>query len=322
MNKRLFFTQTTFIVASLFLLAFTSCSSDDEDNKPISTTTNDNKNVATTGQPEVTRLEFPKIKGGSDNVIIVHSTTEYGVNFCTEYDTSKKSQRWSCYAVYKENNFKMEGWKRANWDGMTWDGKTWTGDPFQKDPAIADNLQTPVSNEYSKSGYQRGHIVASEDRVYSIDANGQTFYMTNMQPMLGALNTGPWQDMEEKVRSFLSYDMSKNQSTHANDTMYVCKGGTIDNADQIYGYTNGGFIVPKYFFCAILMKDNNGYRAIGFWFEHKEAYESTDKLIYHVVNIDKLEELTGIDFFCNLPDDIETKVESATINTLTSQWNI
>lgn len=224
--------------------------------------------------------------------------------------------------MYKENNFKLDGWKRANWKGTTWDGKTWSGDPFQQDPTIDSNLQTPVSNEYSKSGYQRGHIVASEDRVYSIAANGQTFYMTNMQPMLGALNTGLWQDMEEKVRGFLTYDMSQNQSAHANDTMYVCKGGTIDNADQIYGYTNGGFIVPKYFFSAVLMKDNKGYRAIGFWFEHKETYEDSDKLIYHVVNIDKLEELTGLDFFCNLPDDIETEVESATINTLTSQWNL
>jgi endonuclease G len=28
------------------------------------------------------------------------------------------------------------------------------------------------------------------------------------------------------------------------------------------------------------------------------------------VSIDRLEELTGIDFFCNLPDDIENAVEN------------
>lgn len=314
------------LMSSLSILTFASCSSDNDDTPSV--VANSNKNVVSVGAPEeVTRLEFPKIKGGTDNVIIVHKTEGYGVNYCTEYDTSKKSQRWSCYEVYLNNNFKMNGWKRANWNGTTWAGRTWTGDPFQKDPAIDASLQTPVSGEYSKptnlaeSGYQRGHIVASEDRVYSIDANGQTFYMTNMQPMLGTLNTGPWQDMEEKVRSFLTYDMS-TQASHVNDTLYVCKGGTIDNSNQIYDHTVNGYIVPKYFFCAVLLKNNKGYQAIGFWFEHKPEYDSNATLSDYVVNIDKLEELTGIDFFCNLPDDIETKVESATINTLTSQWNI
>lgn len=308
------------LVFSLSVLTLSSCSNDSDDTPSV--VVNNNKNVVSAGVPnEVTRLEFPKIKGGSDNVIIVHNAEGYGVNYCTEYDTSKKSQRWSCYEVYLNNNFKMNGWKRANWNGTTWAGKTWTGDPFQKDPAIAEDLQAPVTNEYSKSGYQRGHIVASEDRVYSIDANGQTFYMTNMQPMLGTLNTGPWQDMEEKVRSFLTYDMS-TQASHVNDTLYVCKGGTIDNSEQIYDHTVSGYIVPKYFFCAVLLKNNKGYHAIGFWFEHKPEYDSTAKLSDYVVNIDKLEELTGLDFFCNLPDDIERQVQSTVYDaqTLSSQW--
>jgi len=41
-----------------------------------------------------------------------------------------------------------------------------------------------------------------------------------------------------------------------------------------------------------------------------------------VVNIDKLEELTGIDFFCNLPDDLETKVESATTDEIKKDWGL
>lgn len=49
--------------------------------------------------------------------------------------------------------------------------------------------------------------------------------------------------------------MSK-QAAHANDTMYVCKGGTIDKSEQILGYTKNRFIVPKYFFAAIMIKIN------------------------------------------------------------------
>ena len=212
--------------------------------------TNTNANVATPGMPdEITRLEFPKVKKGTSEVI-VHETDQYGVNFCTEFDTSKKSQRWSCYAVYKSNNLK--GWNRKNWGkNPSWDGKTWHGDPFQIDPEIPANLQ-PSIKEFSSSSmpsegityFQRGHIVASEDRICSMDVNGQTFYMTNMQPQRGEFNTGIWEKMEEKIRSFLTYNMS-TQAAYANDTMYVCKGGTIDKSEQILGYTKNRFIVPK-----------------------------------------------------------------------------
>ena len=138
--------------------------------------TNTNANVVTPGMPdEITRLEFPKVKGGTSTVI-VHETAQYGVNFCTEFDTSKKSQRWSCYAVYKSNNLKK--WYRKNWENNHpyWDGKTWNGNPFQLDPQLPANVQ-PGVHEFSSSSmpsegityFQRGHIVASEDRICSKD---------------------------------------------------------------------------------------------------------------------------------------------------------
>lgn len=290
--------------------------------------TNTNANVVTPGMPEeITRLEFPKVKKGTSEVI-VHETDQYGVNFCTEFDTSKKSQRWSCYAVYKSNNLK--GWNRKNWEkNPSWDGKTWHGDPFQIDPEIPANLQ-PSIKEFGSSSlpsegityFQRGHIVASEDRICSKDVNGQTFYMTNMQPQRGEFNTGIWEKMEERIRSFLTYNMS-TQATYANDTMYVCKGGTIDKSEQILGYTKNRFIVPKYFFAAVMIKNKSGHKAIGFWFEHK-VYPSTEKLSAHIVNIAKLEELTGIDFFCNLPDDEERQIENVNITPsyLQTVWKI
>lgn len=289
--------------------------------------TNTNANVVTPGIPEeITRLEFPKVKKGTSKVI-VHETDQYGVNFCTEFDTSKKSQRWSCYAVYKSNNLK--GWNRKNWKNASWDGTTWKGDPFQRDPEISANLQ-PSIKEFGSSSlpsegityFQRGHIVASEDRICSKDVNGQTFYMTNMQPQRGEFNTGIWEKMEERIRSFLTYNMS-TQATYANDTMYVCKGGTIDKSEQILGYTKNRFIVPKYFFAAVMIKNKSGHKAIGFWFEHK-VYPSTEKLSAHIVNIAKLEELTGIDFFCNLPDDEERQIENVNITPsyLQTVWKI
>lgn len=316
-----------YLLMLLAALTVGSCGSDNDGPGGGGDNTNTNANVVTPGMPdEITRLEFPKVKGGTSKVI-VHETAQYGVNFCTEFDTSKKSQRWSCYAVYKSNNLK--GWNRQNWkskEGVSWNGKTWKDDPFQIDPEISPNLQ-PSIKEFRSSGFQRGHIVASEDRICSMDVNGQTFYMTNMQPQIGEFNKGIWADMEAKIRSFLTYNMS-TQAAHANDTMYVCKGGTIDKSEQILGYTKNSytknrFIVPKYFFAAIMIKNKSGHKAIGFWFEHKD-YPPTEKLSAHIVNIAKLEELTGIDFFCNLPDDEERLIENVNITPsyLQTVWQI
>lgn len=206
-----------YLLMLLAALTVGSCESDNDGSGGGIVNTNTNSNVVTPGMPdEITRLEFPKVKKGTSTVI-VHETDQYGVNFCTEFDTSKKSQRWSCYAVYKSNNLK--GWNRQNWkskEGVSWNGKTWKGDPFQIDPEIPANLQ-PSIKEFSSSSmpsegityFQRGHIVASEDRICSMDVNGQTFYMTNMQPQRGEFNTGIWEKWKKNQKlSDIQYEHS------------------------------------------------------------------------------------------------------------------
>lgn len=134
-----------------------------------------------------------------------------------------------------------------------------------------------------------------------------------MQPQVNGFNAGVWANMENQLRN------TWNTSTYR-EILYVCKGGTIDNASQIAGYAKNDLIVPKYFFAAILAVKNGQYKAIGLWFEHKKNNDSV--LSNYVVSIDELEKLTGIDFFCNLPDSIEDKVESATKAEMLSNWGL
>lgn len=291
------------LITLSFVLA--ACSSDDDDQQPSggNTVVNNNKNDASV-QPELARLEFPKVKGGNSEVII-HSTKDYGMTYALEWDHNKKAQRWTCFEINAKNRVK-------NWSRKQWESTSWGGDPFQLDPKVPINEQPPVYNEFSKSYYpgttnvyyQRGHICASEDRVYSKEANEQTFYMTNMMPQIGKLNEKIWMKMEERVRSWGTQ----------NDTLYICKGGTIDDSFNIIGYTKSGFIVPRYFFMALLAKNQYGYKAIAFIAEHLNEDHSKDNLADYVYSIDDLEKFTGIDFFCNLPDDRERVIEAAQPN--------
>ena len=51
---------------------------------------------------------------------------------------------------------------------------------------------------------------------------------------------------------------------------------------------------------------------IAFWFEHKE-YDSSDSdynYVTHAVSVDRIESLTGLDLFTNLPDELESTAEA------------
>ena len=283
--------------------SFISCSKDDNDNKHP-TTPNANANIPTADIPEeIVRLEFPKVKNGN-SIVLVHKTNDqYGVNYSTEWDTRLSAQRWSCYQMYDSNS----GGHVGRYD---------TSNGYPNDELLPHDYQL-IPDPYYGSGFDHGHICPSADRQYSKEANRQTFFLTNMQPQFKEFNQVdyPWEQMEEQVRSW-------NMSSFR-DTLYVVKGGTIDNGN-ILQYLSRGSVripVPKFFFVAILCKNATGYKALGFWFEHKK-YKKKRRLGDYITNIDQLEELTGIDFFCNLPDNIEEHVESQHTDNIKRAWGL
>lgn len=286
--------KVTLFLASAFLVLFVAACGSDQDERAANegregtTVRNDNKNPST--RKEYARLEFPRLKGGDNNLVIVHSTSDYGVNYSLEWDVAKKSQRWSCYEMYESNSVTNTS--------------RYYGDPqYPADPDLPSGYGwSPENDPYYGSGYDHGHIVASAERYCSAEANYQTFYLTNMQPMRNLFNSKLWAKMEQQVWKTWNRPSFR-------DTLYVCKGGTIDRNDQILGYTKKGAIIPKYFFIAVLCKNKQGYKAMGFWVEHINADLSGDSLKDYMMSIDELEERTGIDFFCNLPDDVERQVE-------------
>lgn len=274
-----------------------SCSPDDDESDVA--TTNANANDARQ-YAEAARLEMPRLKGGIVNMFLVKKLSSGAVNFCIEWDIAKKAQRWTAF----------------RWDATNSGGYIKREDNFIEDYDIPEMYRTTYYH-YRGSGYTRGHIIASADRWNSLEANRQTFLYSNMQPQLYDFNGGIWANLEMKVRSW------NNESFR--DTLYVAKGGTIDHTSDILEYVRKGtdlqLLVPKYFFMAILCKNksavNGGYKAIGFYMEHRSFYEDEKNLAPYIVSIDNLERLTGIDFFCNLPDGIENQVES---NVTPAAW--
>lgn len=252
---------------------------------PETDTVNQNRNNAKDllRNAEAWRLEFPKLYSGTNTTFeVTHSTAKYGITYSLEWDGNKRANRWTCYQLHTGNMEKNVSRK----------------DNFAEDLAIPQEYRTTLS-DYSNSGYSRGHLCPSADRLCSAEQNNQTFYLSNMQPQIQEHNGGVWSNLEGKVRGAWA------PTTGSQDTLYVVKAATIDDTN-VMRYTKSGLIVPKFFYMALLYysKASNTYTAIGVWSPHAGGS------ITEYITIDELESRTGIDFFCNLPDAIERKVES------------
>lgn len=296
-----------YLFALLAVLSMAACGSSDDGDGNGSNEINTNKNEVTTDKT-VTRLEFPKLKGGNSIIRVYRdgNSKQYdpdNVNYSVEWDCDKKSQRWSCYIITKNNRAKNTDRYKSE------------SNQYPNDPELAASNRWEKDYIY-RSGFDHGHICNSQDRLYSFNANYQTFFLTNMQPQYSVFNgshpdhkyKGLWIKMENYLNGFKLNDT---------DTMYVCKGGTIDKEENILMRIQNKLIVPKYFFVAVLVKKMNKgqayYKSIGMWFPHTNVYHGDDKLSDYTMSIKDLEAKTGIDFFCNLPDDIERDVESKKI---------
>lgn len=327
--------KLTYLLLALPIF-LTSCGGNDSnDVSGDKTTVNANAN-GTDKSPYATRIEVPRVMKGNNYLFLAKTTQDLndGVNYCIEWDCMKRGQRWTCWMWDKQNS--QKGWVRNNWStGAMYNGYGGQGDPFQPDLDIPDIIingeklkcRTDLS-DYSGSGYNRGHMCASEDRICSKEVNGQTFYLSNMHPQIGGHNSGIWSTIEGKVRNW------RDAVVNAGGVMYICKGGTINDV-TINGKTSNGVIkrisgnseyemsssqgmpVPKYFYMAILKKTASGlYSAVGIWTEHK-VYNDYKNISDFMISIDELEARTGIDFFCNLPDNLENAAEA---NLDTSEW--
>ena len=251
-------------------------------------------------------LEVPELR--PSNIFVSHFTKVAGkdvMTYCYEFDKTKMHTRWVAY----------------RFDAITRQSNTSRSDAWADDPELPEVYR--IGTSYF-NGYQRGHICPSADRLYSVEANMQTFYMSNMSPQIGDFNGGAWAGLEDLVR-----DCGRS-STFA-DTIYVVKGGTIEN-DQIRTYMERSssmkIAVPRYYFVALLAVKAGSYSSIGFLMEHKNYPDYNSSLNekerkafmeQFAMSIDKLEDLTGINFFSNLPEVTEETVEAS---YMFSKWNL
>lgn len=164
---------------------------------------------------------------------------------------------------------------------------------FIEDPKV--KTKSAHWKNYKKSGYDRGHLCPAGDRRLSKNSYDETFYTSNVTPQRHDFNAGIWNKLEQKTRYWAK------KYNH----LYVITGGVLENNLKTIGSENVS--IPNQFYKILLDYTQPEIKAIAFLMPHKESKKPLYKF---VVSIDEIEKLTGIDFFKNLPDDLENKLES------------
>jgi endonuclease G len=173
---------------------------------------------------------------------------------------------------------------------------------FDEDEVLS--AETARYSDYSGSGYDRGHLVPAGDFKCCQELLTETFSMSNIAPFDSVLNRYAWNELEIKTRSW----------ARKNGTVYVITGPVFGHRFQYIGRYND-VSVPTHFFKIIFtLSGNTGIpkKTIAFLLPNEPIDKFTQER--RQVSLDKIEELTGLDFFKMLPDDLENKLEAQNQN--------
>jgi DNA/RNA endonuclease G (NUC1) len=93
----------------------------------------------------------------------------------------------------------------ASWHYTTGDsGSSGRSSFFFLDTNLPTNFYWVQTNDYSGSGYDRGHMCPSADRTDTVAHNDETFLMSNIIPQAPDNNQGIWANLESYSRTLAS----------------------------------------------------------------------------------------------------------------------
>lgn len=173
--------------------------------------------------------------------------------------------------------------------------ETWAERPnsFRPDPAVRTESATP--RDYTSSGYDKGHLCPAADMAFDATAIDESFFMSNMSPQVPPFNMGIWRELEELTRDW----------ARRFKKLYVVTGPVL----RLPALGQIGFskvTVPAAFYKVLLAPDQQ--RAIAFILPNQMSEKPVTD---YACSIDKVEEVTGIDFFPQLLKGLDEELEGS-----------
>jgi endonuclease G len=163
----------------------------------------------------------------------------------------------------------------------------------------------PKPSDYTKSGYDRGHMVPNYAIItrYGEEARRKTFMMSNITPQTPALNRGVWREFEHRIADLWTARYGE---------LWVIVGCIPDSSRETISGT--GIDVPSAYYQLVIAQEGMDVRALAVLFDRDVPWR--EWAARNIISIDELECLTGLDFNPDLPAFIQDPLEAETPSRL------
>jgi endonuclease G len=136
----------------------------------------------------------------------------------------------------------------ANWVSWNLDASYFGPVPRHKgkflvDTSLPAGFYRVEDRDYVGSGFDRGHMVRSEERTRTPEDNLATFFLTNVLPQRHDLNAGPWLRLEDYCQAL---------SQKEDKELYITAGGIFSARPETIGH---GVAVPEFCFKIVVVLD-------------------------------------------------------------------
>lgn len=173
------------------------------------------------------------------------------------------------------------------------------------------NLTRIDHEDYKNSGYDRGHLAPNHaiSILYGREAQLETFLMTNISPQKPALNQKLWERLEEVELERLAPVFG---------SVWVMAGPLFDS--QIERLESAFRVeIPDAFYKIYAIPATSTHQTRLLAFIMPQTVYGDEPLDRYLTSVDEIERRTGLDFFSELEDTLENRLE-ASVNT--QDWQV
>ncbi|MBD2462858.1 DNA/RNA non-specific endonuclease [Oscillatoria sp. FACHB-1407] len=201
-----------------------------------------------------------------------------------------------------------------NW--VSWQlNQGWLGEldrvPFETDTTLPDGWYRVTPDDYTGSGFDRGHLVPAADRDRTEADRQAAFLMTNIMPQSPDNNRGPWEKLESYCRDLVKQGKE----------LYIIAGGVgsggIGERGRQTAIAQGRVAVPASTWKVVVVLDRPGLglagvttltRTIAIVVPNRQGIKAQDWRDFRT-SIDAVEELTGYDLLSAVPKPVQDVIE-------------
>lgn len=170
---------------------------------------------------------------------------------------------------------------------------------FSRDPDVA--FPKASREDYSHSGWDKGHMAPRADMRWSCQALEESYYFTNICPQDHTMNSQAWRKIEELTRRL----------AQRHGQVWIVCGPIFDTVQAPTTIGEARVWVPTAFYKALAISTADGYQTVGFVVENTPQDGSPRR---YAVSVDSVEALVGRNLFPTLPEAAEAQYNWNTWN--------